>query len=203
MNSTCSRRLPITFYHNNKKHKGYMEPSTNIIYHQPGPPVDCEMLEEIPITLHDKSYLYQQKNGNLKPITKFTMLKSFLHNWTISTLPEIIFHPIIMYHLDEFRTHTSLNDLLGSLGRQQEVLNILGIQSQYNSPQESAELASANIVTTRIFSFITGLNLDFKQIWIFLYCHTYFSLIEVVFTKLLEKHHSSSIWDVILLYPSI
>ncbi|MCG8431706.1 MAG: hypothetical protein MJA29_11090, partial [Candidatus Omnitrophica bacterium] len=108
------------------------------------------MLEEIPITLHDKSYLYQKKDGNLKPITKFTMLKSFLHNWTISTLPEIIFHPIIMYHLDEFRTHTSLNDLLGSLGRQQEVLNILGIQSQYNNPQESAELASVNIVTTGI-----------------------------------------------------
>ncbi len=169
MNETCTKEVPLKFVHGGSEHTGYLDPVTNII-HQVGAPVDCALSEEIPLTISGVTYLYDCHSGTL---TKPSQLRTlpFVH-WNFSELLPLqptIFHEITMYRWTELQSTISLNDVLGTLDRQRQILNALGARSQ-GDPPAAAQEAISGIMKQGFFGFLSGLSLNWWQVWVFICC---------------------------------
>ena len=169
MNSSCTNGIPIEFTINGQIHHGYMDPKTNIIDNHAAP-IDCNLVEEIPLQSQETISLYQSKTGFLRPVTNITKLNLIQWNSTeiLPTQPTI-FHEIVMYNWTEVSTHISLNRLLSSISAQEKIFSELGV-TDHEDPRAAARQAIQNIFAQGLFNFFSGLSLSLWQIWVFCCC---------------------------------
>ncbi len=71
----------------------------------------------------NKTYLYESRTGALKLPNHLTELKLVQWNMTaLAPLHPTIYHSIILYNFTEIQTHASLNDLMGTVSAQRQLL---------------------------------------------------------------------------------
>ncbi len=128
------------------------------------------MSEEIPLTLLDVTYLYQASTGKLTVASHLRQLNIF--NWNLTTMSlhhPIIFHAISMYSWEEIRNKISLNDVMSELATQHQVLQAMGVSAQPGlAPHDAARGAITGIMNKGFFGFLSGLDVSFWQLWVFL-----------------------------------
>ncbi len=178
MNDTCTKEIPLKFLHGSEEHAGYLDPVTNII-HQQGASVDCALSEEVPLTIGSVTYLYDYHSGTLSKPSQLRILP-FVH-WNFSELLPLqptIFHEITMYKWTELQSTVSLNDVLGTLDKQRQILDALGVRTR-GDPPIAAQEAIAGIMNQGFFGFLSGLALNWWQVWVFVCC-LYVTLVIII-----------------------
>ncbi len=170
MNGTCTKEIPVDFSYDEKVHRGYLDPTTNIIQHY-SIPTDCALAEETPVMLqHGVIFLYNPHNGELKRPQNMRTLQLFQWNATeFWPNKPTIFHEITMYQWTELQSQVSLNDLFHSMNMQQEIFSALGAGSPRDADLAARETV-AGIMEQGFFGFLHGLQINWWQIWVFVCC---------------------------------
>ena len=115
MGHPCTEGIPVTFWKGMDEYQGYLNPRTNIIS-QDSLPVDCQLVEEIPLAFANKTYIYNAKGGHLNYIKNLPQLQ--IVQWNVTRawpMQPTIFKSLVMYNWTELQSHVTLNDLLGGI----------------------------------------------------------------------------------------
>ena len=153
----CTNYLPIKFTEAGSEQLGYLDPQENVI-HTTTYNVNCDMKTRVLVTLNGTLHQYHY-NGSVNPTSSMGELP--IPNINLGTQPiqinEIIFSRAHRLNWEGQNDYRSLNHLLGTLGRQSQVLRAMGITtSRYRTFDENVVESREELLGGAFFAFLTG-----------------------------------------------
>ncbi|MGI9458856.1 MAG: retropepsin-like aspartic protease, partial [Pirellulales bacterium] len=178
MNDTCTKEIPLEFNLRGVFERGYLNPTTKII--QPtATEVDCALIKSIVLQLNGSSVSYSAQTGELTAVESVPVLGLLKYNYTeLVHIRDTVYHQLVMHNWSEIQSQITLNDMQGALQHHINIIRHLEIGGQQLGTQ-SAHRVTSNLMQKGQFGFLTGLAVDWKQIWIFMVC-TYVTVFAII-----------------------
>ncbi|MEM7283039.1 MAG: hypothetical protein AAF438_15585, partial [Pseudomonadota bacterium] len=169
MNDTCTLEFPIQFRIRGHTEFGFLDPTTKII-HATGAAIDCALVQNTVLERNGTSLSYSRETGELTPIKSVPVLGMLKLNYSgILHLQDSTYYQLIMHNWTELQSQVSLHEMQSSLQHHMTIMKHLEVE-QHRESSQSTDRVTATLMKRGQFGFLTGLNLDWKQIWIFAVC---------------------------------
>jgi len=177
----CTKYLPIRFSVHGMQLEGFLNAKTNII-HQTSPKVACKEVDVIPVCLEGKCYNYR-KDGTREGIETNKTLPFIDTNFlTIPKAPPTTYYQLTIYNWSEIQSQESWADLAQSMKTHSEILENIGAKQTDPLYQQARKYINV-LASKTTFGFLTGLKIDWKQMWIFAVC--FYTTMQVLYLALM------------------
>lgn len=155
--NNCTDYLPMSITLGGTTRVGYLNPKDNII-HTESFSVNCRLKYEVLVRLNGTTQVYYP-NGTLGEVENFSNLS--VPNIKLGAekvhIHEAIFSKAHRLNWGDFSDHHSLNHLLATLNRQQQVLEAMGVMStQHHTLEKNVIESKEGILGGSYFAFLFG-----------------------------------------------
>ena len=157
-------------------------PLTSII-HERSHPVDCKLVNDIPVDIDNATHLYDHRSGTTRIIQQIRKLPFFQGNKSDVQiqLSETIFREIVMLNFTDLSTRNTLNDLFDTMSQQRAIYHAITEEHRLIDPKakRQANNFARKILQRGYLSFLTGFDFNLYQLCIFLCC-AYITLMTLI-----------------------
>jgi hypothetical protein len=172
--NSCTDRIAMQVNIKGQNTTMYMNTVDNILHTNPGSS-ECALDNEIPFQISEQTFLYHYATGAVQNLTLDYSLDLLTLNFsdlaTALGLNQTVIHELSMYSLKDFTEQFSLNDVMGSWSKYEQVFQQLDAGIEYGNANDHALGMISHITQIGDTAWLKGaISINWYKAWVLTCC---------------------------------